>query len=61
MPDCDYGWQDKKPVVVETAGELLSVKDQFLAEANRKGGPRIKEIRRLATAELQPRVETILT
>lgn len=59
-PDCDQGWQDKKDLIVATAGELLSVADQLVAEANRKGGPRIREIRRLANPEVRARAEKIL-
>lgn len=59
-PNVDYGWQAKKDTVVQAAGELLSVSDQLLAEANRKGGPRAKEIRRLANPEVRARAEKIL-
>lgn len=58
--ECDWPWVAKKPVVVSTAGELLSVKDQILAEANRINGPRKTVIKRLVTIEMQPRVERIL-
>jgi hypothetical protein len=59
-PNVDYGWQQKKDLVVQTAGELLAVSDQLLAEANRRGGPRAKEIRRLANPEVRARAEKIL-
>lgn len=60
MPDIDMAWQEKKGLVVQQAGELLSVADQLLAEANRKGGPRVREIRRLANPEVRARAEKIL-
>lgn len=57
---CDWPWQAKKIDVVAAAGELLSVADQLVAEANRKGGPRVKEIRRLADPEVRGRAQKIL-
>jgi len=33
--ECDWGWQDKKGMVVATAGELIAVADQLDAEAAR--------------------------
>jgi len=33
--ECDWGWQDKKELVVTAAGELLAVADQLDAEAAR--------------------------
>lgn len=59
-PDYDAAWQAKKDSVVATAGELLAVADQLLAEANRKNGPRASEIRRLADPEVRSRAEKIL-
>lgn len=58
---CDWGWQSKKVDVVGAAGELLTVADQLVAEANRKGGPRVKEIRRLADPGVRDRAEKILS
>jgi hypothetical protein len=59
--DCDWGWQSKKEVVVQTAGELLSVSDQILAEANRPAGPRRSVLRQLANPEVRARAERILS
>jgi hypothetical protein len=61
VPDIDQGWLDKKELVVQTAGELLSVADQLVAEANRPGGPRKAVIRKLADPELRSRAEKILS
>lgn len=60
-PSVDYVWQAKKDSVVATAGELLTVADQLLTEANRKNGPRVTEIRRLANPEVRARAEKILS
>ncbi len=62
QPDeCDWGWVAKKDLVVSLAGELAGdVSIQLLAEANRKGGPRVTQVRRLANAEVRPRAERIL-
>ena len=59
-PECDWGWVAKKSDVVSTAGQLLTVADQLLAEANRASGPRKTVVRQLATGEMKPRVERIL-
>lgn len=59
-PTIDWGWQEKKPIVVQTAGELLSVSDAILAEANRPAGPRRTVLRKLANPEVRARAETIL-
>jgi hypothetical protein len=40
QPPVDWGWLQKKDLVVEAAGELLTICDQLDAEANRKVGPR---------------------
>lgn len=60
MPDIDQAWLDKKPLVVQNAGEILSIADQLLAEANRPNGPRKSVVKRLADPELKRRAETIL-
>lgn len=59
VPDIDYGWLDKKAEVVTAAGELMSVADQLLAEANRKAGPRKTVIRKLEM-DVQERAARIL-
>ncbi len=58
-PEYDAAWQAKKPIVVSTAGELLTIADQIMAEANRKGGPRAKQTRELSAA-VRSRAEIIL-
>jgi hypothetical protein len=60
VPCEDPGWQDKKPMVVQLAGELVSVADQLLAEANRPNGPRKTVVRKLADEALRDRAEQIL-
>lgn len=57
--ECDWGWQAKKPTVVQAGGELLSVADQLTAEAMRPSGPRRAVIRTLADGVRQ-RANTIL-
>lgn len=44
QPTVDWGWQNKKNLVVELAGELQTVADQLAAEANRRMGPRRQPI-----------------
>lgn len=58
---CDWGWQSKKVDVVGAAGELLTVADQLVAEANRKGGPRVTVVRKLADPGVRDRAEKILS
>lgn len=60
LPQVDWAWQAKKDVVVSTTGELVAVRQQFNDEANRKAGPRKKEVNRLASNEMQPRLDKIL-
>ena len=60
MPAVDQAWQARKPLIVQTAGELLSLSDQLLAEANRPNGPRKSVVKRLADPELKRRAEAIL-
>lgn len=60
-PECDWGWQGKKHDVVSVAGELLTVSDQMLAEANRPAGPRRTVLRKLANPEVRARAERILS
>jgi hypothetical protein len=59
MPDCDYGWQDKKPLVVSLAGELKAVAAQIRAAGNRKYGPVRGDVLPLADA-VERRADEIL-
>lgn len=56
--ECDWGWQDKKTIVVQTAGELLTVADQIEAEAAALE-EQVGELRRLAE-DVRSRANTIL-
>lgn len=58
-PDVDLGWQAKKNAVVGAAGELQSVSGQLTVEANRKGGPRVTVVRKLAL-DVKARADLIL-